>query len=181
MTTAHMTVLRYASFAVIGVLLVMAVEKRSFPVFMAALVVSWGVIFLLLTPESGTKKRWVVLWSLSPYLLFAVGMSGWSIYSARVIDPAEIELSDLSLSSDRAGLELTGRVRNHSTHPLTAYSLEIMLYDADAIIERTLASVSMSNELPPQEMRDFKQRVQVSSTLPKGFTWQYKIIGTRGR
>jgi len=106
--------------------------------------------------------------------------------SKQRIPAAEVELVDMQLSDEARGVKvITGRIRNHSQrYTLVEVRVQVSVEDCIdqhcEVIDQT--AVTLKPTVPPDQARDFRERVYFNSTLaPRGkAVLQYQVVSTRG-
>ncbi len=187
MNTAQLTVLWYAGLLIIAILLFQAADKDSAYLLIAAITLFTLLLLYTLKPHPQARKRWVLGWVLSPFLIAGLGLFGWYGYdqykdrlAARLIpnDQIELENMDLLRSEYDYRRDLKGRVTNHSPHRLTRLYVEIPFEAAGCSDKRT---ADFDLYVNPGESRLINESVYISDSPCRFIVISdIKVVGTRG-
>ncbi len=194
MNTSQLTILWYAGWSIIAILLIFPTNIDSVYAFILAIIVLAALLIYTLKPHPQVQKFRLLLFVIGPFVALVVGWYGWSSYewfqergAASLIQPEQLEIMNLEVKSSddfRSNfssdcysddcLYLTGTVVNRSSHALTSLKL-----DFDAI------NLTVELLVPPGQSRPFKQELSDAEFLllpvEKGVPLPIKILETRGQ
>jgi hypothetical protein len=91
----------------------------------------------------------------------------------------EVTLFDAKLTESRKSNNIAtikGKVKNLSSHPVSAIQLRVHILKKRKLIDDTMVSLEFnSNNIPPNSVRSFKSEVK-GLELPYIWNWTYTVI-----